>query len=222
MMSSRHFLQNDMLDHPSWNDPQTFRHTPEEVATVQQGGIAPAFYARGVGGSSVHLSGNYWRFHEVDFKERSLLGEMSGTGFVDWPISYQELEPYYTKVEWECGVSGQQGPFDPPRSRPYPMPPLPVKSSGVLFEKGARAIGLHPQAAPMAILSQPHNGRPACMHCGFFAWALAAKSGAKSSSLAAMIPLAEATGRCEIRPLSKPYSGLKPNNNGRSERGCLP
>ena len=150
-------MQNDLTAHPSWDDPQTFRHTEDEVATVQQAGIPPAFYARTVGGSSVHFTANYWRFHENDFMERSLLGEMPGTGFVDWPISYAELEPYYTKVEWECGVSGEQGPLDPPRSRPYPMPPMPVKSSGVLFEKGARAMGLHPQAAPLAILSQPHD-----------------------------------------------------------------
>ena len=48
----------------------------------------------------------------------------------DWPIGYDDLEPYYTKVDWEMGVSGVPGPFDARRSRPYPMPPLPVKSSG--------------------------------------------------------------------------------------------
>jgi choline dehydrogenase-like flavoprotein len=52
---------------------------------------------------------NYWRFHEIDFHERSVLGSISGTGFADWPISYQELEPYYTKVEWEVGVSRLAG-----------------------------------------------------------------------------------------------------------------
>ncbi len=81
------------------------------------------------------------------------------------------------------------------------MPPLPVKSSGVLFEKGARAIGLHPQPAPLAILSQPFKGRPACVHCGF-CMGFGCEVNAKSSSLASMIPQAEATGRCEIRPLS--------------------
>jgi len=149
----------------------------------------------------------------VDFKERSLLGGISGTGFADWPISYEELEPYYTRVDWEIGVSGTPGPFDPPRSRPYPMPPLPVKSSGVLLEKGARKLGLHPQAAPMAILSRPHNNRPACMHCGF-CMGFGCEHNAKSSTLAAMIPLAEATGRCEIRPLSTVYR-IDTNEGGR-------
>ena len=117
----------------------------------------------------------------------------------DWPITYEELEPYYTKAEWELGVSGEPGPFDPPRSRPYPMPPLPVKSSGVLLERGARALGLHPQPTPMAINSQPYNGRPACQHCGFCLFFMC-EFRSKSTSMVTMLPLAEATGRCEIRP----------------------
>jgi choline dehydrogenase-like flavoprotein len=205
--------QNELLNHPGWNDPQTFRKFESDTATVLQGGPPPALYARGVGGSSVHFTANYWRFHESDYKERSLLGPMQGTGFADWPISYRELEPYYTKVEWECGVSGQPGPFEAPRSRPYPLPPLPVKSSGVLFEKGARAMGLHPQPAPLAILSKPYNGRPACSHCGF-CMGFGCEANAKSSTLASMIPLAEATGRCEIRPLSTVFR-IETNAKGR-------
>jgi len=206
-------LLDEMTRHPSWSDPQTFRRTAAEKATVQKDGPATALYARGVGGSSVHFTANYWRLHPVDFRERSLLGEIAGTGFADWPISYEELEPYYTRVDWEIGVSGAPGPFDPPRSRPYPVPPLPVKSSGVLFERGARRLGLHPQPAPMAILSQPHNDRPACMHCGF-CMGYGCEANAKSSTLASMIPLAEATGRCEIRPLSTVFR-IDTNDEGR-------
>lgn len=206
-------FQGELLNHPGWNDPQTFRATDKEVALQPQQGPPPLLYARGVGGSSVHFTGNYWRFHESDFKERSMLGAMEGTGFADWPISYEELEPYYTKVEWECGVSGAVGPFEAPRSKPYPMPPLPVKSSGVLLEKGAKAMGLHPQPAPMAILSQAHNGRPPCMHCGF-CMGFGCEANAKSSSLVTMIPLAEASGHCEIRPLSTVFK-IQTNDKGR-------
>ncbi|WP_191621275.1 GMC family oxidoreductase [Marinihelvus fidelis] len=199
------FIQGEMTSHPGWNDPQTFRDDPDAVADANaNGGLPPALYARTVGGASVHFSGNYWRMRPLDFKERSLLGPMSGTGFADWPISYDELEPYYTRVEWEIGVSGEPGPFDPPRSKPYPLPPMPVKSSGVLLEKGARALGLHPQAAPVAILSQAYNGRPACVHCGF-CMGFGCEMNAKSSTLATVLPQAEATGRCEIRPLSTVY-----------------
>ncbi|HEX9581031.1 MAG TPA: GMC family oxidoreductase [Gemmatimonadales bacterium] len=196
------YIFNLELTGPSDTRAHTFRKTEADRAQVASpGGLPVLLYAALVGGSSVHFTANFWRFHEIDFNERSVLGPIAGTGFADWPISYQELEPYYTKVEWEVGVSGAPGPFDPPRSRPFPMPPMPVKSSGVLLERGARKLGLHAQPAPMAILSQPHNGRSGCVHCGF-CWGFGCEVGAKSSSLASMIPLAEATGRCEIRPHS--------------------
>jgi choline dehydrogenase-like flavoprotein len=185
--------------------PQTFRKRPDGVAT-QSPGMQPALYARLVGGSSNHFTANYWRFHEIDFKERSVLGAIPGTAFADWPISYEELEPYYTKVEWEVGVSGlaYASPFDPPRSKPYPMPPMPVKSSGVLLEKGARKLGLHPFPAPMAIASQPYRGRSGCIHCGF-CMGFGCEAQAKSSSLYTVIPDAEATGMCEVRSGSYVY-----------------
>ena len=179
--------------------PQTFRKTASDKA-VHAPGAPTLIYARLVGGSSTHFTANFWRFHEVDFRERSLLGPIAGTTFDDWPIDYAEMEPYYTKVEWEIGVSGLAGasPFDPPRSRPYPMPPLPVKSSGVLLERGARKLGLHPFPAPMAIASEPYRDRPACAHCGFCI-GFGCEMRAKSSTLYTAIPEAEATGRCEVR-----------------------
>jgi choline dehydrogenase-like flavoprotein len=182
--------------------PQTFRDDPAHIAQPPRMGNV-LNYARMVGGSSNHFTANYWRFHPIDFNERSVLGGIAGTGFADWPISYQELEPYYTKVEWEIGVSGlaDASPFDPPRSKPYPMPPLPVKSSGVLLERGARKLGLHPFPAPMAIVSKFYRGRPACVSCGFCI-GFGCEVMAKSSTLYTMIPEAEATGRCEIRPHS--------------------
>lgn len=178
--------------------PVTWRQTEQEEARVGQGGI---FRASLVGGSSVHFTANFWRLHEIDFIERSKLGAIPGANLADWPITYADLEPYYTMVDWEVGVSGTPGPFDPPRSRPYPLPPMPVKSSGVLFERGATKLGLHPQSAPLAILSKPFNGRNACQHCGYCI-GFGCEFGAKSSSLASVIPVAEATGKCEIRPNS--------------------
>lgn len=191
---------------------QTFRQTDKEEAEARDG-FQPAWYARTVGGSSVHFSANFWRFRPLDFKEKTLLGPISGTTFEDWPISYEELEPYYTKVDWEIGVSGAPGPFDPPRSKPYPLPPMPVKSSGVLFEKGAKKIGLNPQVAPVAILSKPYRGRASCVNCGF-CMGFGCETGAKSSSLSAMIPLAMATGRCELRSDCTVYR-LQTNDKGR-------
>ena len=194
--------------------PQTFRRTPDSEA-VRVGGN-PLTYARLVGGSGNHFTANFWRFHEIDFHERSVLGPISGTGFADWPISYQDLEPYYTKVEWDVGVSGLAGasPFDPPRTKPYPMPPLPVKSSGVLLEKGARKMGWHAYPAPMAIVSQPYRGRPACVNCGFCI-GYGCEVMAKSSPLYTMIPEAEETGRCEVRTESYVFR-VGMNDKGRA------
>jgi choline dehydrogenase-like flavoprotein len=187
------YIFNNGITNPA---PTAWRKTDKDKAEV---GAGLLLYARMVGGSSVHFTANFWRLHEIDFIERSRLGAIPGADLQDWPITYADLEPYYSKVDWEVGVSGTPGPFDPPRSRPYPLPPMPVKSSGVLFEKGARKLGLHPQSSPMAILSKPFNGRNACQHCGY-CMQFGCEYNAKSTSLSAMIPVAEATGKCEIRP----------------------
>jgi choline dehydrogenase-like flavoprotein len=203
--------QDKLTNHPKLQ-PNTFRKTPEEKAKPQRALV----YGRCVGGTSVHFTANFWRFHEIDFIERSKIGPIPGTTFTDWPITYADLERYYTKVEWEIGVSGLAGasPFDPPRSKPYPMPPLPVKSSGVIFERAANKLGWHPFPAPMAILSQPRPGRSACINCGF-CLAFGCEVGAKSSSLATAIRMAEKTGRCEIRPNSYAHR-IETDANGRA------
>jgi choline dehydrogenase-like flavoprotein len=214
-----HWFNNALLNSPE-TSPQTFRRSAAD--TVERVRNFPSlWYARMVGGSSNHFTANYWRFHEVDFNERSLLGGITGTSFADWPIDYAELEPYYTKAEWEVGVSGLAGasPFDPPRSRPYPMPPLPVKSSGVLLERGARKLGMHPFPAPMAIASVPYRGRPACAHCGFCI-GFGCEMSAKSSTLYTMLPEAEATGRCEVRSESYVFR-VETNDRGACHRRQL-
>jgi choline dehydrogenase-like flavoprotein len=190
------FGEDFLTNHPKLQ-PNTFRKSSQEKAKQQRALV----YGRLVGGTSVHFTANYWRLHEIDFIERSKVGAIPGTGFTDWPITYADLEPYYTKVEWEVGVSGLAGasPFDPPRSKPYPMPPLPVKSCGVIFERAARKLGWNPFPAPMAILSQPRAGRSACINCGF-CLGFGCEVGAKSSALASVIRMAERTGRCEVRP----------------------
>lgn len=204
--TAKDFGHNEYLN---WNNaelvndwrkqPNTFRKTPQDKANQQ-----PAvLYGRLVGGGPVHFTANYWRFHEIDFIEAGKKGTIAGTGFADWPITYADLEPYYTKAEWDLGISGLAGanPNDPPRSKPYPLPPMPVKSSGVLFERGARKLGLHPFPAPVAVLSKSYQGRMACQHCGWCE-GFGCEHGAKSSPLPSMIPQAIATGRCEIRPHS--------------------
>ena len=192
-------VQLEAITNNHHSQPNTFRTSESETATPR----SVVQYGRMVGGGSVHFTANYWRFHEIDFVERSRKGPVDGANVADWPITYADLEPYYSRVEWEVGVSGLAGasPFDPPRSRPYPVPPLPIKSTGVLTERAAKKLGWHAFPAPMAILSQPYRGRAACIQCGFCE-RFGCEVGAKSSTLAAMIPDAEATGRCQIRPFS--------------------
>jgi choline dehydrogenase-like flavoprotein len=206
LYSTRSPLMNDARLQPS-----TFRKNEGEKVTIGRS----AGYGRQVGGGTVHFTGNYWRFHEIDFHEREVWGPIAGTGFDNWPISYADLEPYYTKAEWDAGVSGLAGanPFDSFRSKPYPLPPLPVKSSGVLFERGAKKLGLHPYPSPMAILSQPYRGRGACVHCGF-CMRFGCEVAAKSSTLASVIRVAERTGKCEIRADSY-VRKIQTDDNGR-------
>ena len=212
-ISPREFAHDEitvLAEYQLTNDPhqrpQTFRADPRAKAQ-RKDGLSPdpggVMYGCVVGGGTVHFTGNFWRFHEIDFVERRRRGAIIGTGFADWPLTYGELEPYYTKVEWEIGVSGLAGssPFDPPRSKPYPLPPVPVKSSGVIFERAAWKLGFHPFPAPLAIISQPYRGRAGCIHCGRCEL-FGCEVGAKSSTLASVIPVAQQTGRCEIRPQS--------------------
>jgi choline dehydrogenase-like flavoprotein len=157
------------------------------------------YYGRVVGGGSVHFTANYWRFPVVEFEQATKRGVPRGSSVADWPITYADLEPYYTKVEWDIGVSGLAGnPFEPFRSKPFPMPPLPPKSEGRLLEKAAKKLGFHPWPAPMAIASQQYRGRSGCIACGICI-GNACEVRAKSSTLVTMIPEAIATNRCEIR-----------------------
>lgn len=204
-------VNHDLMWGARHGHPQTFRQSADEEAQQREMVLG---YAHNVGGSSVHFSGNFWRFRPIDFIEASVRGPIAGTNFADWPITYDDLEPYYTKVDWEVGVSGLAGPWDPPRSRDYPCPPMPVKGSDVLLERAAKEMGYTPYPAPVAILSQPHNGRPGCIHCGFCN-GYGCEVNAKSSSMATMIPLALESGNCELRT-GCTVSRVNTDENGRA------
>ncbi|MGK2934256.1 MAG: GMC family oxidoreductase N-terminal domain-containing protein, partial [Gemmatimonadaceae bacterium] len=176
--------------------PQTRR--PNEGSTAVKGEYIN--YGRVVGGGTVPYTGNSWRCPEIEFEQATRLGVPDGSSVADWPITYKDLEPYYAKVDWEIGISGRAGnPFEPPRSRGYPCPPLPIKSEGVLCERGAQKLGWLAWPAPVAILSRPYRGRSGCVACGPCG-GYGCEVRAKSSTLVAMIPGAVATTRCEIRP----------------------
>jgi choline dehydrogenase-like flavoprotein len=195
-----HDLRNAMY-HPEKslsNELQMQTRRAKETDTAEKGHWID--YGRVVGGGTVHFTANYWRFPEIEFEQATRFGVPDGSSVADWPITYKDLEPYYTKVDWEIGVSGKAGnPFEPPRSKGFPVPPLPIKSEGVLCERGAKKLGWHAWPAPMAIISRPYRGRAACVACGMCG-GFGCEVQAKSSTLVAMIPGAVATSRCEIRP----------------------
>jgi choline dehydrogenase-like flavoprotein len=191
--------------------PQTYRRTAQEKAQRRQ----YVGYAKVVGGTSFHYTANYWRFRPIDFNEFSVRGGVSGAALADWPITYEELEPYYSAVEWAIGVSGQvdSSPGEPKHSRPYPMPPLNVTGPGVLLTHGCDKLGYSSKAAPMAILSRPYKGRQPCHNCGF-CLAFPCEWGAKSGTNYTMVPEALASGRCELR--SESYvRKIDTDDNGR-------
>jgi gluconate 2-dehydrogenase alpha chain len=138
-----------------------------------------------VGGTSIHYWAQSWRLKPWDFRTRSesirRYGPNSipkGSTLADWPITYEELEPYYDTIEWEVGVSGKagniQGRMDPsgnvfegPRQREYPMPPLRSTDFIDRMSDAAKRLGWHPFHPPAAINTQSRNNRPGCAYHGY-------------------------------------------------------
>jgi choline dehydrogenase-like flavoprotein len=153
-----------------------------------------------VGSGTANYGAMAWRFLQTDFRMRSVYGSVEGSTLEDWPISYEDLEPFYQKAEWEIGVSGDdsRNPFAPPRAKPLPMPPQPYTLEGRILEPAAARLGLHPFPIPMLRNSEPYGGRPACIRCRYcvgFACEVNAKNGTHNTA----IPRALATGNCDLR-----------------------
>lgn len=118
---------------------------------------------RGVGGGTVHFTGVFLRFHASDFRTRT----MDGVG-EDWPIGYEDLAPYYSRIEKEIAVSGPRhfpwGEFH----GPYPYPERdPLSPNAYLFQRGCEKLNIRSVVAPLAILSAPFEDRPPCINRGF-------------------------------------------------------
>lgn len=113
---------------------------------------------KGVGGSTLHWGGKALRFRETDFTSHSTYG----LG-VDWPIDYNELEPYYTKAEYELGVSGIPNASDPHRSKPFPMPGFQPRHGEQFWESAAKKLGISLDSVSHARNSVPYKGRSPCV-----------------------------------------------------------
>ncbi|MEL6544797.1 MAG: GMC family oxidoreductase N-terminal domain-containing protein, partial [Myxococcota bacterium] len=175
-------------------DPHIVLETGKEAARTNEGWIAVC-----VGGGTVHWSGFAYRFRPEDFRIREILGPVAGATHADWPITYDELEPYYATVDREVGISGPENEGDQvgPRSSAYPLPPVATHPAGSLLDDAAKKLGVRCTVTPRAVLSQPYQGRAACHYhdvCGSFGCTV----GAKGSTMEALIPKAVKTGKCKV------------------------
>ena len=158
-----------------------------------------------VGGSSNFMSGFFHRLKPVDFRLLSEFGAIEGANIVDWPITYQDLEPYYDKVENVVGVSGRvecHPNAEPRSSADFPYPPTAEHPVSAWIDEACGKLGYHALKVPRAILSRPAHGRRSCEYSGYCG-SYGCSSGAKGSARAALLDTAAATGRCEIRPRAK-------------------
>jgi choline dehydrogenase-like flavoprotein len=151
------------------------------------------FYNRalGGGGTTLHYQGAAHRFPAHAFRMRSERGVAA-----DWPITYDELAPYYERIEHLLGVAGDpQNPFKPARG-PYPYPAHPLSPLSETVARAAKQLGLHVLPNPVAILPTPREGRSVCHYCN--GCVRGCPVNAKGSVDVAVIPPAEATGRLTI------------------------
>jgi choline dehydrogenase-like flavoprotein len=174
----------EMLGKFDWDD----RRYLEGEEELQMGHIRDG---RGVGGGTIHFGGVALRFWPEDFERK----KRDGVG-ADWPIDYEELEPYYDKVEKELALSGPETmPWGPKRSA-YPQPPHRTTARDQLVAQGMEKLGIDWVPTPLAILTGAHEGRSPCMNYGYCQWGC--KSRAKSSTHLNYVPKAVIAG-AEIR-----------------------
>ncbi|NQV68969.1 MAG: GMC family oxidoreductase [Pseudohongiella sp.] len=218
-LSPRDFAP-DELRNGSRNWPQSVQKAATEAPTVRatendtavQGGH-PMMNA--VGGTTMHYWAQSWRLNPWDFNVVSATRERYGANRIptgstieDWPLSYDDLEPFYDKVEYTVGISGQAGNvkgkknkagniFEGERQREYPMQPLRSSPFTELMSNAARELDWNPFQGPAAITTELFDGRPPCQYHGF-----CDKGGchvkAKSSTAYSVIPKAVDTGNLQV------------------------
>jgi gluconate 2-dehydrogenase alpha chain len=212
---TRHGLIQDLS-----KETITFRNNLNQTALPYRelGSFLPG---EGLGGASIHWNGVTWRFLPYDFEIRSQTIERYGANKIpedmtlqDWGITYDELEPYFEKFEYTCGISGQAGnlrgailprgnPFEGQRQRDYPTPALTPSYSNVLFREAVQRLGYHPFIQPAANLSQPYTNPDgvsmgACVYCGY-CQRFGCEVYAKPSATITVLPVAMQTGNFELR-----------------------
>jgi gluconate 2-dehydrogenase alpha chain len=198
----------------------TLRHTPAETALPirRLGSFLPG---NNLGGAGSHWNGNTWRLLPYDHKPRSQIIERYGRNAIppemtieDYPVSYDELEPYYDRFEKLCGISGKAGNlrgqkidggnvFEGPRQNEYPNKPLMQPMAGLLMETACKSLGFHPFPAPAANSSDVYTNPEgltlgACEYCGHCE-RFGCEANAKASPNVCILPALFADSKFELR-----------------------
>lgn len=181
-------LEPDIPELRSWN-----RVSGRLVSSPQREPLGQGYaHVQGVGGSTLHFVGESHRLHPDSMTLKSRFG----VGH-DWPISYGDLESYYTKCEELIGVAGPETQGDRWRSKDFPLPPHQLSTAAKRLSEAGVEIGMEWQENSRAALSKPYDGRPACNYCGNCA--RGCPIGDKGSADVTFLRHAENTGRLEIK-----------------------
>jgi gluconate 2-dehydrogenase alpha chain len=215
----RYSNRQDLMQNTA-RDTLTIRNNPQQEALPmrQLGSFLPG---DGVGGAGAHWNGHTWRWNDTEFKVRGHYEQRYGKGYIpadmtiqDWGITYAELEPYYDKFEYTAGISGKAGnikgkkvpggnPFEAPRARDYPLPPLEPSLAGEMFQQTAASLGYSPFPRPTANASRAYTNPDgskfgACQYCGFCE-RFGCESNSKGSPNITVIPIAMRNPNFELR-----------------------
>lgn len=193
-----------------WNEPETL---------VVDGGapLRGTWLSRNVGvGGPLHWTCIAYRFHPSDFRVRSAVGRVEGASVADWPISYVDLEPDYARAEAAIGIAGTAAanPYEGPRSSPFPLPAVPLSRAARIFADAATRLGYSPYPTPAAVLTEPRDGREACVLCGRCSHYECLQR-AKGNTRDTVIARALATGRLDVRSGAR-ADGVTVDRDGRA------
>lgn len=175
-----------------WDDLRSWGATMGRYVNADRRQPWAYLHVVGLGGTTLHYTGEAQRLHPAAMKMRSRFGVAA-----DWPLTYAELEPYYAAAEKVIGVAGPQGQTARWRSTPFPLPAHPFNYASQQIARGCHKLGLSYIANSRASLSEPYDGRPPCNYCGNCA--RGCPVGDKGSVDVTFIAKAKKTGNCDIR-----------------------
>jgi gluconate 2-dehydrogenase alpha chain len=229
----RYRIRHELFLRPS-QVSVTFRNNANQTALpVRTWGAF--MLGNGAGGAGVHWNAETWRFLPTDFTLESHLTQRYGANFLpedmtiqDWGITFDQIEPHYDQFEYLCGTSGQAGnlngaiqaggnPFEGPRSRPYPTPPMKQGYGHALFAQAAQQLGYKPFPQPSGNLSRSYTNPLGvtlgqCSYCGYCEW-FGCANYSKASPQTTILPVLlrksnfEARTECEVMRVNLDRTG---------------